>query len=332
MAITTHDLHLLRHRFVQDSGVPIQVLHSPYFSSRLELFEKEYGALSKYKEYFSYVTEHYGENIQKFLEDYHSLRDRIINEVTNNKAYKDFLEDKTITEEIKSYKPVIGEAKLYTQEQVKEGNNMFLSLDMKKANFQTLKYINPAIVYDCDTYDDFIRRFTDIEIAIKSKRTREIIFGKLNPNRTMKYEKIIMSIIEKWLIANTNIYSYFDLFSINSDEIIYKLKPQYNFDAVIKSVSEKLNEDIIKLNIGIDVRIEFFKLICHNFKTHASDKIMNVFVKEFSDDRKAYKCANEIYFPQTYKLINGLTIDENDLVFYFDKMELAKFFHPLEKI
>jgi hypothetical protein len=67
---------------------------------------------------------------------------------------------------------------------------------MKKANFQALKYANSAIVYDCDTYEDFIGRFTDMPWAKKSKRTREIIFGKLNPNRTMKYENLIIGDIE----------------------------------------------------------------------------------------------------------------------------------------
>ena len=45
--------------------------------------------------------------------------------------------------------------------------------------------------------------------------------------------------------------------------------------------------------------------------------------------KKTYKCANEIYFPQTYKLINGLEVTDSDLVFYYDKTELAKFFSPL---
>ena len=83
---------------------------------------------------------------------------------------------------------------------------------------------------------------------------------------------------------------------------------------------------------GIHLRTEFFKLVCYNFKTFGSDKIMNVFVKEHTTGKKTYKCANEIYFPQTYKLINGLEITDDDLVFYYDKSEPAKFFHPLEMI
>ena len=41
---------------------------------------------------------------------------------------------------------------------------------------------------------------------------------------------------------------------------------------------------------------------------------------------------NEIYFTQTYKLINGIEIEDDDLVFYFNKSELAKFLQPLIKV
>ena len=326
-----HDLKLLRHRFCEDSGAPIQVLQEPYFSKRLNLFEKEFNALTDYENYVKCVDEGFNGSISSYLEFYHSLRDRIINEVSNSKAFRDFQEDKKITEEIKNFTPSIGNVNLYTQEQVKKGDNYFLSFDMKKANFQTLKWVNPAIVFDCNTYEDFIGRFTDMEWAKKSKRTREIIFGKLNPNRPMKYEKIIISTVESYL-DKTILSDWFDKFSVNSDEIIYKLKPGLDFNNAVKTVSERITEDNLLSNVGLNLRIEFFELVVHQFKSYNSDKIMNVFVKEHINGKKTYKCANEIYFPQTYKLINGIDIEDDDLVFYYDKTELAKFLKPLTKI
>lgn len=328
--INEHELKLLRHRFCEDSGAPIQVLVDPYFLERLALFETDYNSLTAYQSYTKYVKEAFDNNVQEFLETYHSLRDKIIGTVSNSEAFRRFQEDEKITKEIKEYKPVIGDVNLYTQEQIKEGSNFFLSIDMKKANFQTLRWIDPAIVFDCETYEDFIKKFTDMEWAAKSKRTREIIFGKLNPNRTMKYERIIMGTVEKTI---TNIVKdWFDLFSLNSDEVIYKLKPGANIDDAINKLSKSLDEKSLYIALGLNLRVEFFKLICYHFKTQSSDKIMNVFVKEHTDGRKTYKCANEIYFPQTYKLINGLNVNEHDLVFYYDKSELAKFFNPIEMV
>lgn len=331
MEKNVHELNLLRHRFVEDTGAPIQVLQDPYFSQRLALFDKEYNTLQDYKSYVKFVDEAFGGKITVFLEQYHSLRDRIVGHVSNTDAFKAFCEDEKITKAIKDYQPVIGSPNLYTQEQVKKGSNQFLSLDMKKANFQTLKWINPAILFDCDTYEDFIKKFTDVEWVAKSKRTREIVFGKLNPNRTMKYEKILMGMVEEYT-RKTVITEWFDLFSINSDELIYKLKPGLNFKDAINAVSKSVTEENLHFNLGLHIRMEFFELVCHYFKTASSDKIMNVFLKKHPEGTKTYKCANEVYFPQTYKLINGLEIVDDDLVFYYDKSELAKFFSPITMV
>ena len=331
MEKNVHELNLLRHRFVEDTRAPIQVLQDPYFMQRTKLFEKEFGTYTAYTDYESYVDKAYNGNVTKFLEDYHSLRDRIIGMVSGSDAFKRFCEDDKITNEIKAYTPVIGNVNLYTQEQVKKGRSMFLSIDMKKANFQTLKWIDPAIVLDSKTYEEFIGKFTDLEIAKKSKKTREILFGKLNPNRTMKYEKILMGMVEQY-IRKTVITDWFDLFSLNSDELIYKLKEGLNIYDAEKAISKKIDEETIRINLGLDLRLEYFELVCHYFKTHESEKPMTVFVKKLTNGKNDYKCANEIYFPQTYKLINNIEINDYDLVFYFDKTELAKFFYPIEKI
>ena len=82
-----HDLKLLRHRFCEDTGVPIQVLQDPYFTQRLNLFEKEFNTLTDYDSYVKYVDETFDGNINSYLEFYHSLRDRIIGEVSNSKAF-----------------------------------------------------------------------------------------------------------------------------------------------------------------------------------------------------------------------------------------------------
>ena len=330
MEINEHSLKLLRHRFCEDYRVSCSVLTDPYFTERLTILNKEFGYLDSYNKYLEYVQTNY-KSVEEFLEAYHTLRNTIIATVSNSDAYKDFLSDEKITKEIKEYVPVIGDINLYTQEQVKDGNNYFLSFDMKKANFQTLKWINPAIVFDCDTYEDFMRKFTDMEIAINSKKTREIIFGKLNPNRTTKYEKILMGVVEE-TIRQTPITKWFDLFSLNNDEVIYKLKPGLNYKDAINACSKYVDEEHIKNLTGIDVKMEFFELVCYHFKTQASDKIMNVFVKRHHTGRNEYKCANEVYFPQTYKLINGIEVNDNDLAFYYDKTELAKFFTPIEMV
>ena len=332
--MNVHELNQLRHRFVEDTGAPIQVLQDPYFTKRLSLLNNEFGTLNAYEKYSNHVLKKYDNNITKFLEFYHSLRDRISGTVANSEPFKEFIADDSITNQIKEFKPIIGERNLYNQEQVKKGSNAFLSIDLRKANFQTLRYINPAIVMDCNTYEEFMAKFTDDEIAAKSKKTRQIIFGKLNPNRTMKFEKILIAHIEEYIKKYTNILDWFELYSMNSDELIYKFKQTEA--AAFKQIAHKIDKDLleekIRTNLGLNVRAEFFNLNLHTFKTAESENFTYVYTKDFIDGGRDFKCANEIYFAQTYKLMNGIEIEDDDLVFYFNKTELAKFLQPLIKV
>ena len=140
---TSTELKQLRARFVSDMNIPIQVLQSPYFEDRLELLEEEYGANTSYDELMSLIYERFEGKPTNFLEYYHQVRDDIITKVTNSEAYKEFISDNKF---VKNFTPICGNRNLYTNEQ---DGCMFISYDMKKANFQTLKYANPAIVYVC---------------------------------------------------------------------------------------------------------------------------------------------------------------------------------------
>lgn len=52
-----------------------------------------------------------------------------------------------------------------------------------------MKYVNPDIVLNAGTYQDFIKKFTDLEYVAESKYTRQIVFGKMNPKRHITVEK-----------------------------------------------------------------------------------------------------------------------------------------------
>ena len=67
------------------------------------------------------------------------------------------------------------------------------------------------------------------------------------------------------------------------------------------------------------------------FKRAFSDKRIFVYEKEdfLNGHRRNLKCVPATYYPQVYKLLNGMEITPSDLVFYYDH-ELAKFMYPLE--
>lgn len=312
-------LKQLRARFVSDLNLPIQVLQNPYFEDRLALCEKDYGAATAYDDLWNVINERFGGNIDKFLEYYHQVRDDIITKVTNSEAYKEFISDNKF---VKNFTPICGNRNLYTNEQ---DGCMFISYDMKKANFQTLKYANPAIVYDTDTYEKFIGKFTDLDYIKNSKYTRQVIFGKMNPKRTMNLEKWITNEFAKTL-NDLACMKHCDLFSLNADEIILKWNGT-------EEEFEKL--DIVPSIIfeGVEYKGSKFKLHARQFKLATSSSILTVYEKEdyLNGHKRILKGVPATYFPQVYKLLNGMEIDDSDLVFYYEH-ELCKFLNPLELI
>lgn len=317
---TSKDLKHLRARFVSDFNLPLQVLQSPYFEDRLELLEGEYGAKTSYNELLIMIDEKFGGNPNKFLEYYHQVRDDIITSVLNSEAYKDFISNDKF---MKKINPICSNKNLYTNEQ---DNGLFVSYDMKKANFQTLKYANPAIVYDTNTYEDFIGKFTDLDYIKNSKYTRQVIFGKLNPKRTMTLEKWITNEFCGSLYPLL-IHTKLEYFSLNSDEIILKFNGS-------EEEFEKLEIGPIKIFEGVEYKGNKFKLNSRKFELATSSSILTVYEKEdyLNAHRRILKGVPATYYPQVYKLLNGMEINpQSDLIFYYEH-ELCKFLNPLKLI
>lgn len=316
---TSSELKQLRARFVSDMNLPIQVLQDPYFEERLELLEDEYGAKTSYDELMTLIDERFEGSPTKFLEYYHQVRDNIITTVTNSEAYKDFISNNKF---LKNIQPICANRNLYTNEQ---DGCMFVSYDMKKANFQTLRYANPAIVYDADTYEKFIGKFTDLDYIKKSKYTRQVIFGKMNPKRTMTLEKWITNEFAKTL-NDLSVMKYCEFFSLNADEIILKFKGTEEEFEKVEVVPSIIYE-------GIEYKGGKFKLHSRQFKLATSSSILTVYEKEdyLNAHRRILKGVPATYMPQVYKLLGGKEIVENDAVFYYEH-ELCRFLNPLELI
>ena len=307
----------LRSKFVKDYQLPIQVVQSPYFEQHLKLLEDSHGANTKYLILLETIRDKFDGNMQKFLEYRHSVEDQILSYILNSEAYKDFNSDKN---GIVGETPVVGSPELYTKEQC---NHFFVSYDMVKANFQALRFANPSIVRDCETYEQFIEKFTDIDYFKYAKQLRQSIFGKLNGKRTSALEKLISNKFAKELASRFE--GKMKLYSIKTDEIILKFN----------GTEEEFN----KLNVeneefsGFKFRVNKFKLLSQDFKHATSERLLTAYIKEdyLNGHRRTLHCVPDTYYPQVYKLLNGMEINDSDLVFYFDH-ELSRFLYPLELI
>ena len=308
-------LKQFRSKFVKDYNLPLQVVQSPYFEANLKLLEDDCGANTKYLSLLETVRDKFDGNMQKFLEYRHSVEDQILSYILNSEAYKEFNSDKST---IPSETPIVGSPELYTKEQC---GCFFISYDMVKANFQALRHANPAIVRDCESYQEFVEKFTDIDYFKHAKQLRQVLFGKLNGKRTAAIEKYISNQFAKSLAKRYE--GKFKLYSIKTDEVILKFLG-----------TEKEFEDFKVYNevfSDFKFRVNKFKLASRDFKHPTSDRTITAYIKEdYLNGRKhTLHCVPDTYYPQVYKLLNGMELSDSDLVFYYDH-ELAKFMYPLE--
>ena len=323
------EIKQLRRKFVKDFQFPIQVVQEPYFHQRLNYLEEEEGAKTKYINLTGMVTDDFGGSASKFMEYGHSLTDRIIADIINSDAYKqDFLRLLPTKEEIDQHAKliegkIINGKKLYTIEQ---DGGMFVSFDMKKANFQLIRYICPAVLHDAKTYQEYISKFTEYDYFKESKGLRQTIFGKVNPKEVSKAELIIASEFFLWMHGQIGV-KYFP-YSINNDEVIFKFNG---------TKEEFLNDKLVG---GDDIEYKGVNFRCTKFILHArvfdmatSDQKIVVFEKEdiLRGHRRTLACCPATYYPQVYKALRGLEIEDTDLVFYYEH-ELCKFMNPIKLI
>ena len=311
-------LNQLRRKFIKDYQIPISVTDSPYFEQHIKLLEDSHGANTKYLILLETIRNIFDGNMQKFLEYRHSIEDQILSYILNSEAYKEFNGDKS---RIPSETPIVGSPELYTKEQC---NHFFVSYDMIKANFQALRYANPAIVKDCETYEQFIEKFTDIEYFKHAKQLRQVLFGKLNGKRTSSIEKYISNLFAKEFSQRLGVYE-FTPYSIKTDEIIFKFNGSEKQFETMKVSNEEFK--------GFKFRVNKFKLLSQDFKHATSDRLLTAYIKEdyLNGHRRTLHCVPDTYYPQVYKLLNGMEINDSDRVFYYEH-ELSQFLNPLELV
>ena len=326
----------LVNRFVSDYKLPIpKIFNIGQFVHYLYLCEKDYKALTKYRNLINLIDERFGGDSNKFLKEYYDKREEIIQAILTNPAYLEFNNMDMNRFAIKDVLENITSKNVYNCENV---NKIYLSIDLKKANFQALKYVNPEIVFNKDTYEDFIGMFTDLDYVKESKYTRQVIFGKCNPKRHITVEKYIINEIRKYI--SEKIFENIDIniVSFSNDEIVYECSvsiESFNEEMItyVKTVIDDLKTKI-KEFIGVDVSINIFNLKGYNLLDTINNKVCKTFfVKEDClSDKKEFKCVPEPLFAIIYKLYNKQDVLSVDKIINYDglRAELTEDFYIKE--
>ena len=320
----------LSKRFVSDYNLPIPIINRRAFFYHLDLYEKHYGAFTKYKKLWNMINEKFEGDAQKFLDHYYEVRESMIQSVLNNEAYQYFNTMPMERFEIKD-RPNITSNNIYNEENV---GKWFISVDLKKANFQALNLVDRDILLNSDTYEEFVDKFTDLEYIKESKYTRQVLFGKLNPKRHITVEKYYITNLYKKLNDDFIILKN-KCVSLHNDEIVFQSAELSN------GVAQKLVKDIEKVaaEMGLDVKVECFTL--RGYALYSLDKPhfkKTFYTKEYSSFIKGkYKLISAPlpFHSIIYRFMNGYVerVTELDrLIQYEGLVARLESFFQVEKI
>src|SRR5574344_1345983 len=230
----------LKIRFIRDKKLPIDVFEEPYWSFYLDLYEKEFSS----KTMWNKLVEEVGDGVEKFLDDFYTRRDIIIKDLHEkidskfNNNSKDFSKDNILS----SYYDIdieledIKRTDVYLLENI---GKTFISIDLRKANFEAINLYDNSIFTGenittsiDEIYEKWISKFniegeeTLNEYIKTSKYFREVVFGNINPSRTIRIEKWIIAGISKFV--RDYLGSNGRLIQLGSDEVVFELSKRIN--------------------------------------------------------------------------------------------------------
>jgi hypothetical protein len=323
----------LKQRFVSDHNLPISIFEEPYFTYQLQTYQPYNQAYDLWIELNDMIKSEYDDREEYFLNDYAKCRDHMITDIEKNPKYAEFnkcdmnyysIKDKKYNEIPKTSVYIEPNDGLY-----------FISIDIKEANFRGLHEFSPEIVRNNNEYSGLITEYLGFQhpltkYFIRSKYSRQVIFGKLNMSRNITIQNYIM--FQTWMkvegYIEANKIDFLKVYCRNNDELIYVIQT-----ANIKKVLDVITDLVFLLNTHDyqTFRVEFFELKKHKFQ-HPTGSHLTIYEKKNRPNKLGQiKMCSVTYFPQVFKLLNGFEIDENDLYFYYEN-NIAKFVERIKKI
>ncbi len=288
----------LRRRFIKDNSLPIPLTDEPYFSYFMDLYDADFSTKKKMNDFMEIVSQFDTE--EEVLDYLASITDGIIKDVQDNPKYTDFLNANMNQFAIKrtnNYPSSTIFKECHTGKEL-------ISIDLSKANFQAMNFFDKEIL-NAESYREFISRYTNYEYVLSSKYIRQIIFGNLNSKRLDTIEKFMTyQIVEKLEELGLTIIL------VKSDEVVLEGNQEI-YDTCVNLVKE----------LPFDVAVEHFILKVLRNEHGQPFKSDKFFVKEFLNhtDKKnstfEIKATDATFYSQFYKLLKGMEIVENDLIF-----------------
>lgn len=313
-----HEKRMLYKRFCKDNNLSINLFEDPYFHSRLNLYNDFYQTNEKWEQMWDMLKDF--NTVQDYFEYYDKVKDTIINKIKTCEAYDKFISYNNSNDDIfvKKIKSKFEKRTLYSEVNDKK---VFLSIDMKQANFHAMKYYDENIFNRADTWRCFMSYFTPYKYIQDSKYIRQVILGNCNPRRQVSYATFLMCSLYE-ILEPLNL----KCISIEADELVYELdldkEPLKLFDSftcdtltgITQSIKDLIKNTIYEKNIPLTIDI---------FRLYHIDGTKGYIKRCFIDDesnlyslKNKLKCFNSVELPFVLRALKNENIKPNDMIFY----------------
>lgn len=296
-----------KERFCKDCNIPIRLFQEPYFTDRLKLFNKFYGTLEKWNIFLEGLQKYHCE--QDYFEEYNRVKDAAILSIKESEAYQKFNE-----EDMNKYR--VTHENLPNKDIFKPSNDgkLFISIDMRKANFSSLYHYDNSMFSGAKTWEEFISKFTENKHIINSKYIRQVILGNCNPKRHITYEKYLMNEVLDALIKEVG-YWFDEIVFFSNDEIVIDMD---NYADCIRN--RNLTKSKLEEYFDFPLNVELFYL----HKINGTDGYYKEIIKDINERSFEFKCLDNYMLPFVIRNFLGEEITDSDKVFYHEGL-LAKF-------
>lgn len=261
---------------------------SPEFKHLPELVEE-------FKEFQEWVKENGHEHIGRYKKNCLS---QIKNKIETTIAYQNF----------NDYDYSTFDFKTLDQRFVKSGN-MFISIDIKSANFSTMKTFDEENELG-ESWEDLCLDLMIHPLLIKSKSFRQVVFGNLNPKRNGKIQLSKMNILAEELETKG-----FDIAYISNDEVIVSTDKPYEDWLLLNGITHKAS---LPDSLGVPLKLTVLKWV------KAEGMRKGEYLKEGYNDycHPTYDSLigipGHVYYSYFKKYILKEEVEERDLYFTHD--------------
>ena len=314
ISASEHEKRMLYKRFCKDNNIPINLFEDPYFHSRLNLYDYFYHTDEKWEQLWEMLKDF--NNVQDYFEYYDNVKDEVINKIKSSNIYNTFISYSNPANDnfVKEIKSKFEKRTLYSEVNDKK---VFLSIDMKQANFNAMRYF-----YDMfegkTNWKEYLSLYTPYEYIQNSKYIRQVILGNCNPRRQVSYATFLMCSLYE-ILEPLN----FRCISIEADELVYELdlseepldliNDPFVID-VISGIFESINELLqgTIFNNQIPLTIEIFRL----YKIDGTKGYIKKCINNDFKIQNKLKCFNSVELRFVLRALRDDNIKPNDMIFY----------------